>query len=90
MARIERVTREQLENSIDHTWLTNELMPKRWKCPHCGKFNTPGMYADGILLEHFKYLEHCGCGYVHCWELRLTDDFKHKVLEYLNGGITND
>lgn len=86
MSRIERITMEQLENSIDHTWLENKLMPKKWKCPHCGRRNTTGRYADEILMEHFKYLEHCGCGYVHCWELRLTDDFKRQVVDYLTGG----
>lgn len=86
MSRIERVTKEQLENSIDHTWIINDLMPKRWKCPHCHKMNTTGQYADEILLNYFKYLEHCGCGYVHCWELKLTEDFKRKVIKVLTGG----
>lgn len=83
MARIERGTMEMLENSVDHTWLTDSMIPKSWKCPHCGRKNKTGKYADEILLENFKYLEHCGCGYVHCWELKLTDEFKQKVVDYL-------
>lgn len=83
MSRIEKVTREDLVNSIDHTWLTDSLMPKKWKCPHCGRQNTTSRYADECLLENFVYLEHCGCGYVHCWELKLTDQFKRKVIDYL-------
>ena len=90
MARIEEVTREMLENSIDHTWLDDQLMPKSWKCPHCGKRNTTSRYADEILIENFKYIEHCGCGVVHCWELRLSDDFKRKVVNMLLGDERND
>lgn len=40
-----------------------------------------GQYADEILMEHFKYLEHCElCGYVHAWELSLSDKFKDQVM----------
>ncbi len=72
-------------NSVDHTVLTNVLIPNTWRCPHCGRRNKTGMYANEILMEHFKYLEHCGCGYVHSWELKLTDDFKKKVVDMLLG-----
>lgn len=86
MSRVEKVNREDLISSIDHTWLTDSLMPKRWKCPHCGRHNTTSRYADECLLENFVYLEHCGCGYVHCWELKLTDQFKRKVIDYITKG----
>lgn len=72
-------------NSVDHTVLTNKTIPNTWRCPHCGRRNKTGMYANEILMEHFKYLEHCWCGYVHSWELRLTDDFKKKVVDMLLG-----
>lgn len=52
-------------------------MPKSWVCPHCRKKNRTGDYADEILLENFKYLEHCPrCGYVHAWTLELTEAYK--------------
>lgn len=83
MARIGDGTIDQ----IDRTILTNRIMPKRWRCPHCGKQQKTGFYADEILLENFMYLEHCvQCGYVHIWELKLTDDFKKKVVEHLTTG----
>lgn len=87
MSRFERVTPEQLRNSVDHTVLKDRTMPKSWKCPHCGKRNKTGQYADEILLEHFKYLQHCGCGYVHSWELELSDDFKKQVVDMLMGAM---
>ena len=86
MARIEKVTQEQIRNSVDHTWLIDQTMPKTWKCPYCGRRNKTGIYAEEILLENFKYIEHCGCGYVHCWELKLTDGFKQAVIDMLTGG----
>lgn len=67
----------------DHTILTDRTLPKTWICPHCGQRNITGIYANDILMEHFRYLEHCGCGYVHSWELILTDDFKRKVVSML-------
>ena len=82
MAEIER----SIINSVDVTVLVDRTIPKSWTCPHCGKRQKTGAYAEEILMEHFKYLEHCGnCGYVHAWELKLTDDFKRKVVEYLTG-----
>ena len=72
---------------IDETVLINRSMPKQWKCPHCGRKQKTGAYADEILMEHFKYLEHCvSCGYVHIWILKLTDDFKKRVIEYMIAG----
>ena len=72
--------------AIDETTLTNRLMPKTWTCPHCRQRNRTGQQANDILLEHFKYLEHCGCGYVHFWRLELTDDFKREVVRRLKEG----
>lgn len=71
---------------IDETHLIDRLMPKSWTCHHCGRRNKTGMYADEILLETFKYFEHCGCGYVHFWDLKLTDGFKQQVVDLLTGG----
>lgn len=70
--------------SIDETRLVDETMPKSWVCPHCRKKNITGDYADEILIENFKYLEHCPrCGYVHIWTLELTEGFKRKVVVQL-------
>lgn len=72
---------------IDKTTLVNRTMPEQWICPHCGQRNRTGLEANDILLEHFKYLQHCRtCGYVHFWELKLTDDFKQKVVNMLLEG----
>lgn len=70
--------------SIDETRLVDETMPKSWVCPHCRKKNRTGDYADEILIENFKYLEHCPrCGYVHAWTLELTEAYKAKVFRTL-------
>lgn len=72
---------------IDVTKVTNEFTKRYWKCPHCGRKQRTGAYADEILLNHGKYIEHCiGCGYLHLWELTLTDDFKRKIIELLKEG----
>ena len=69
---------------IDETILENRLMPKSWKCPHCGKKNQTSKYADTIMLEHFKYIQHCDhCSYLHAWYLHLTDEFKRGVISFL-------
>ncbi len=72
---------------IDETTLEDRLMPKSWKCPHCGKKNLTSEYADETMLEHFKYIQHCEhCGYLHIWHLHLTDKFKKGVISLLVGG----
>ena len=71
----------------DETILEDRLMPKLWKCPHCGKENRTSQYADEIILEHFKYIQHCEhCGYLHIWYLHLTDKSKRGVISLLTGG----
>lgn len=71
---------------IDVTTLTNTGLPKSWTCPHCGKHNQMGRYKEEEFLEFFQTMQHCGqCGYVHLWELKLTDDFKSAVVEMLKG-----
>ena len=82
MAQVEMARISQL----DETYLVDRLMPKTWKCPHCGKRNKTGIYADEILIDNFKYLEHCGCGYVHIWYLQITDGFKRQVVSMLMEG----
>ncbi len=80
-----------MENDIDVTVLINRLPDTKWKCPHCGKMNDTAPTAEEILEEHFKYIEDCRwCGYLHSWELRLTADFKKKVLAlFENGELKN-
>ena len=71
---------------IDVTVLTDIGLPKTWKCPHCGKRNQMGQYKEEELFEFFKTMQHCGqCGYIHLWELRLTDEFKRSVVNMLMG-----
>lgn len=75
---------------IDETTITNGTMPKSWVCPRCGRRNKTGMYAEGILIRYFKYLEHCThCGAVHLWRLELTQDFKEKIVAMMKGGGLN-
>lgn len=74
-------------HSIDVTMLIDEGLPKTWRCPHCYKRNKMGQYKEDELFEFFQTMQHCErCGYVHMWELRLTDDFKQKVVERLTKG----
>ena len=71
-------------NTIDKTVLVNRSLPKTWTCPHCGKRNRMGKYKEEEFMEFFKTMQHCDhCGYVHIWILKLTDDFKKKVVDYL-------
>lgn len=78
---------EEIEKDKDVTELVDTGMPKRWQCPHCGRENVTGIYAEEILLENFKYLEQCRrCGYLHLWLLTLTEEFKRKVIENLLKG----
>ncbi len=73
-------------NSIDETILINKGLPKTWKCPHCGARNRIGKYKEDELFEFFKTMQHCDtCSYVHLWTLKLTDDFKKKVIDTLVG-----
>lgn len=74
---------------IDRTVITNNLLPKSWKCPHCGQRQKMSPYGDETLIEFGKHIQHCGtCGYLHIWNLELTDDFKQQVVGMLIGGDT--
>lgn len=74
-------------NPIDVTTLINEGLPKSWRCPHCWRRNKMGLYKEEELLELFQTMQHCQyCGYVHMWELKLTDEFKSKVVDMLLKG----
>ena len=81
---------------LDYTELTDRGLPKTWECPHCGRVNKMDDFAEELLMRYFKVLRHCPtCGYVHCWELRLTEEFKHEVVAFLlhemrGGGKTDE
>ena len=78
---------KQGKRDIDVTHLINQDIPTEWRCPHCRKKNQTGLHASEILIEHKKYLESCDyCGYVHCWELELTDDFIQKTVNAIING----
>ena len=70
------------KRSVDETVITNGMLPKSWRCPHCGRRQT-FLKEDGeIFLLFMKLIRHCeNCGYLHFWELKLTDDFKRKVAD---------
>lgn len=74
------------QTSIDRTILVNTLLPKTWKCPHCGKRQTFAEHDEGILLQYGRFIRHCErCGYLHSWELKLTDEFKKAVADMVIG-----
>lgn len=74
--------------NIDVTRIVNKGMPKTWTCPHCHKRDRIGPYKEEELIEFGKTMQQCGrCGYVHLWELVLTDDFKRGVVDMLNGTV---
>ena len=71
-------------SNIDETIVVNKRLPKSWTCPHCGKRNLMGKYKEEEFIEFFKTMQQCEkCGYVHIWFLKLTEDFKKKVVDYL-------
>ena len=70
---------------IDETILIDNTLPKRWKCPRCGKVNAFRAESESIFIEFFKVIEHCqSCGAPHYWELRLTESFKRKVIDAMD------
>ena len=72
---------------IDRTMIVDNVLPKSWKCPHCGQRQKMNPYGDETLIEFGKHIQHCGtCGYLHIWELKLTDNFKQQVIGMLLGG----
>lgn len=72
---------------IDETVLIDKGLPKTWTCPHCGKCNRMGRYKEEELFEFFKTMQQCDhCGFVHLWTLKLTEDFKKRVVGMLVGG----
>ena len=74
---------------IDRTMIVDNVLPKSWKCPHCGKRQKMNPYGDETLIEFGKHIQQCGtCGYLHIWELKLTDNFKQQVIGMLLGGDT--
>lgn len=69
---------------IDETIIIDNGLPKKWKCPHCGRTNVFDEYAEDIFMNYFKVIRQCGhCGYLHIWTLQLTEEFKRKVVKML-------
>ena len=75
-------------SEIDKTTIINNVeLPKSWKCPHCGKRTKLDIYAQQTFEEEGKVIRQCGdCGYLHIWELKLTEDFKKAVVDMLLKG----
>ena len=70
--------------SIDETVIVNGVLPKSWKCPHCGKRQKFSDEDNELFMSFMKLIRHCEkCGYLHFWELKLTEDFKKQVVEQL-------
>ena len=69
---------------IDETVIVNGVLPKSWKCPHCGKKQKFGKEDEEIFMSFMQLIRHCeNCGYLHFWKLELTEDFKKQVVEQL-------
>lgn len=84
MAEIKSGTIDEIIDRRDVTELKDRGLPKSWKCPHCGKRNKMDEFAEELLMRYFKVFRHCeNCGYVHMWELTLTENFKNEVVQYL-------
>ena len=82
------IRRAEMKDS-DSTMIVDNVLPKSWKCPHCGKRQKMNPYGDETLIEFGNHIQHCGnCGYLHIWELKLTDNFKQQVIGMLLGGDT--
>lgn len=78
-------------NEIDRTVIVDGELPKSWKCPHCGKRQTLSGSDNEIFMRYMVFIRHCDrCGYLHSWELELTDEFKKKVVDYLKEEMKND
>lgn len=74
-------------NSIDRTVIVDNILPKSWKCPHCGQRQKMNPYGNETMIEFGKHIQHCKtCGYLHLWELKLTDNFKKQVVGMLVEG----
>ena len=70
------------KRSVDETVITNDMLPKSWKCPHCGRQQKFSNEDGEIFLSFMQLIRHCeNCGYLHFWKLNLTDDFKRKVVD---------
>jgi len=67
----------------DNTTVLKDRLPNaKWKCPHCGKINKMAPTAEEKLEDHLTYTEACHwCGYLHFWELHISDELKKKVLD---------
>lgn len=84
MSDLKSGTIDELIDRRDVTELVDKGLPKSWKCPHCGKRNKMDEFAEELLLRYFKVFRHCEqCGYVHMWELTLTENFKKEVVTFL-------
>ena len=78
-------------SNVDKTVLVDKGLPKTWTCPHCGKRNRMGKYKEEELFEFFLTMQHCDhCRYVHSWHLKLTEDFKKKVVNMLVGRMAGE
>jgi len=44
------------------------VLPKRFKCPHCGKWTALDRWADETFRLCGKVIRQCNhCGYIHFW-----------------------
>lgn len=73
---------------IDRTELVDNGLSETWRCPHCGKKWTFSEDAENILFENMTLIQQCmKCGNLHYWKLKLTDEFKKKVVAMIRRAI---
>lgn len=69
---------------MDYTVITDGGLPKSWTCPHCGKRQKLSEQDNEIFMRFMRFIRHCErCGYLHCWKLDLTEEFKQKIVDEL-------
>lgn len=72
---------------IDETVIVDQELPDSWICPRCGKKQRFDKIDHENFIEYMQLIRHCDrCSYLHHWTLKLTDDFKRKVINMLLEG----
>lgn len=67
---------------IDITLIVDDLMPKKWRCPHCAQINSVGEFSNEILALQGKFIAQCErCAHLHFFHLELTLEFIEKTMQ---------
>lgn len=81
------ISNGKTENT-DRTVIIDGKLPKSWTCPHCGKRQKLNEKDNEIFMEYMRFIRHCEkCGYLHSWELHLSEEFKRKIVAEIEKAI---